>query len=246
MKLTEVAEQQNQNTTVLEAVANMWHYTKQPVLDTIEIGRPLLRGMRQSNETTIIKTPPTNRSPKDTPQYFHELFDAAFLDLYGFRARSESVFATFKRRDAANYIEDTKTQPIPHAVFPFEPYQILYSGTVNDLYSEAIEEAGLHVYAADILDVDMEEVDFDLSDIDEEDLYPIVQQYIHSNKYKLVSSIADLPDTGAGGGSVVNAEFMIDCNKYLAVSQPVAKKAFQVIQNSSEQQLNKYVQAFVE
>ena len=78
--------------------------------------------------------PRMNRQPTDTSQQVHEFLDDWFNDHFGFRARSQAVFAfgqKVKQGDIDNYGK-------PYMIFPVGDFDYVWSPTVEDLYAQTI------------------------------------------------------------------------------------------------------------
>jgi hypothetical protein len=67
-----------------------------------------------------------DRKPKDTPQEVHDFFDNVFKKKFGWKARSEGVFAS---STPSGLIEYGK----PHLMYPINGYSYLWSYMVKDL-----------------------------------------------------------------------------------------------------------------
>jgi hypothetical protein len=103
----------------------------------------------------IEKTARKNRKPRDTHPSIHNYWDKLFQKKFGWKARSEGVFA---------WITPTTTFYRENFFFPIGKYKILYSPNINDLYvsTEARE------LESDIL---MYNKNFQFESIDQEGYY---------------------------------------------------------------------------
>jgi hypothetical protein len=98
----------------------------------------LFRGMRvnhfaqyhEDNETglkwTILQTR-KNRQPSDTPDEFHELANEFLLQKFGWKPRTDGVFATSSHTEANGY-------GMQHVFFPIGPVDYIWSPHAKDLY----------------------------------------------------------------------------------------------------------------
>lgn len=76
--------------------------------------------------------PRKNRRPKDTSQEYQDDIDKIFFDKFGWRPRSEGIFATSSPSIATLYGD-------LHAFFPANGYKYLWSDVYSDLYSDLFE-----------------------------------------------------------------------------------------------------------
>jgi hypothetical protein len=83
-----------------------------------------------------IKTiyPRNDRKPTDTPVEYHELLDDKFESKFGWRARSEGVFATSDYGQATAYGH-------VYLFFPIGSFKFIWSPKIRDLYMEIDEIA---------------------------------------------------------------------------------------------------------
>lgn len=88
--------------------------------------------------------PRKNRQPKDMIIELQELLDEKFNKKFGWRPRSEGVFATYSDRTATEYGSET------YIFFPVGKYKYLYSPEVDDLYTETETEDILDYASGDI------------------------------------------------------------------------------------------------
>ena len=117
--------------------------TKEDLIDLIQTNcQPFLKEMRQNNIKDFlyrgvnyglnyweVKKTRTDRKPKDTKQKIHELLDDLFLKKFGWRARSQGVFAIGDKLKICQ-----KGYGHHHIFFPIGKYKYLWSPLVEDLY----------------------------------------------------------------------------------------------------------------
>jgi len=68
-----------------------------------------------------------DRRPLNTPEHTHKRLDDLFMKEFGWKARSEGVFCTNKRKQAFGFGE-------PHLFFPIGQYDYIYNEKIRDLY----------------------------------------------------------------------------------------------------------------
>jgi len=95
----------------------------------------LYRGIH-SIDFIELKTPRTDRKPVSTPPEIHRFLDKEFYDLYGWKARSEAVFAINNKMTAGLYGNE-------YIVLPFNGYKFLYNKDVEDLLAWSKASKGL-------------------------------------------------------------------------------------------------------
>jgi hypothetical protein len=71
--------------------------------------------------------PRTDRRPRDTKRWVHDLFDDAFEKKFGWRVRSEAIFATAAKNVADGFGNRA------YLFFPFDGFKIIWSSEVDDL-----------------------------------------------------------------------------------------------------------------
>lgn len=87
----------------------------------------LWRGITQEPSSNIIEmVPRTDRKPKDTKQWLHDKLDDAFKEKFGWRVRSEGIFATSSSNMADQFGKS-------HMFFPFDGFKYVWSIDVHDL-----------------------------------------------------------------------------------------------------------------
>ena len=89
---------------------------------------PMLRGTRDSIPTYKKYDMKGGRQPRNTDIDIHHMLDVMFLKAFGWRARSESVFATFS--DPGDLYGNT------YMFFPFDGYRFLYNPKIKDLWTK--------------------------------------------------------------------------------------------------------------
>jgi hypothetical protein len=87
----------------------------------------LVRGMDISTTKTLFKkSVRKNRQPRNTPPEMHEFLDDMFLKKFGWKARSEGVFASINEQMGSIY-------GYPFVIFPVGNYKLLWSPLIRDL-----------------------------------------------------------------------------------------------------------------
>jgi hypothetical protein len=103
----------------------------------------LYRGIKGSSKKiwTEIK-PRTNRLPKNTPEKIHDLMDAAFKKKFGWKVRSEGVFAV-------NSFDEASIYGKPYLFLPKNGYKYVYSPKIQDLMIYLDSERFINFYSVD-------------------------------------------------------------------------------------------------
>ena len=102
-----------------------------PFLDTIKpiigTGKCFIRRVHSYVPFFVIKTPRTDRKPADTSPEFHNAFDQAFKEKFGWKARSEGVF-TYPVKDIKNCFQGQ------YIFYPIGNFKFIYSPVIDDLF----------------------------------------------------------------------------------------------------------------
>jgi hypothetical protein len=85
------------------------------------------RGLKKSGLWHKI-TPREDRKPLDTKKWAHRILDEYFQSRFGWKARSEGVFAVARYEKAGFYGRE-------YIIFPLDGYKFVYSPDVLDLFS---------------------------------------------------------------------------------------------------------------
>jgi hypothetical protein len=117
----------------MEVIWNTIQKDCQPYLQELE-GTPetfmLYRGMRKNDPVTI-ETTRKDRKPVDSDPRLHNLADEWFNSKFGFKARSQAVFASPS-------VGMTKRYGTVYAIFPIGDFQYVWSPKVNDFYQSTL------------------------------------------------------------------------------------------------------------
>ena len=98
-----------------------------PYFDASPGPRLMFRGMRGRSKTRAFKRGVrADRAPKDTSDKLHKAMDDWFLEKFGFRARSNAMFATGHATVAGTYGS-------LYAVFPIGDFEFVWSPNADDL-----------------------------------------------------------------------------------------------------------------
>lgn len=89
----------------------------------------LYRGAKRDIYDYQINKTRSNRKPKDMPLVIHNKFNNEFNKKFGWKARSEGVFATSDK----NATDDFGSRYI---FIPSEPYSFIYSTVIKDLFTD--------------------------------------------------------------------------------------------------------------
>lgn len=102
-----------------------------PFLKDIRNARNFLyRGMKEQ-KNFVKKKVRTDRSPMNTPEDLHELYDRYFKEKFGWNARSNAVFANGNSLEASQYGRE-------FMIFPIGNYKFVWSPEVEDLFVNPI------------------------------------------------------------------------------------------------------------
>jgi len=83
--------------------------------------------IREENYKKVV--PRTDRKPKDTGVYTHDLLDELFYDKFKWKPRSEGVFVTPSYSEANVYGR-------PYIFFPTNNFKYIWAPKIKDLYNE--------------------------------------------------------------------------------------------------------------
>lgn len=131
-------------------IVNILERDCKPFLDELveyEID-PIWRGsinMDDTGHTGIwLKSSRSNRLPKDMDDRVSGIFDDAFMHMFGFKLRSQGVFASKNPSDAATYGKLINTSKRPryqgHLFFPIGSYSVFWNKKIQDLFSDIENE----------------------------------------------------------------------------------------------------------
>jgi hypothetical protein len=112
------------------------------------------------------------RTPLHTPQHIHDLTDSWFESRFQIRARSTTLMCS-------TYINQAKTYGTLTMLEPAEPYSLIYSPIVNDLYAKMLKDK-LNTSKTDR--------------ISKED----IEKYLDVQQYKMVHSSEDVDPSFRG------------------------------------------------
>ena len=95
-------------------------------------GNWLYRGVRNPQHLFGIRKVRQNRKPVDNSKDVHRYFDKVLYEMFGWRARSNSLFCTGSISQTGDYGE-------PYVIFPIGKYNYLHSDVIFDLYLDLIK-----------------------------------------------------------------------------------------------------------
>lgn len=145
-----------------------------------------------------------DRKPRNTDPTVHTILDLVFLELFGWRARSEGVF-THTSPDTAVYFG------MPGVFFPIGKYEYLYSEKVSDLTMELEKENVL-------FDIDDSQMSIDFKKLDSEERYKEIKRIIEKQNYK---------EKGLYNTSIsLKSEIMFNCDSYYLVDGNIVHDIF--------------------
>ena len=216
MKLTTLYESQ----MTLEEAAKIFHeecepfrkYSKHDFSRDIDY-HGLYRGMEMDDLAKVCRVR-KNRKPSDTPIEFHNIMDDWFNKKFGIRFRSNAMFAVQNERLASQYGS-------LYNVFPIGEFDICSSNEIIDLYEELLRDCTNYVAVFKLNHINTENSSFiyDFAKKYSEDYEPYLNRMLELANYKLNTPLNDIADT---------SEVMINCNKYLAVSNKKVNQMLEV------------------
>ena len=124
MKIIELFEEEGFDQ---DAIVELIRRDCKPYFDASPGNRMMYRGMRGKSKTKSFKgTVRADRAPRNTPEPLHKVMDDWFMDKFGFRARSNAMFATGHATVAGAYGS-------LYAVFPIGDFKFVWSPVIDDL-----------------------------------------------------------------------------------------------------------------
>lgn len=99
--------------------------------------RFLYRGLhkKQPVDKIILKKPRKMRKPKDTSLNIHKIADKVFLENFGWKVRTQGVFATSDYDASKQYGANNHV----HIIFPFDGFEYVWSSKVEDAYTDIFD-----------------------------------------------------------------------------------------------------------
>lgn len=148
-----------EETTDLQSLVNMLKRDCKPFIREIKpIGRFLYRGWMPKRMSDLDsygdnilyyrRKTRTDRKPLDNYRSMHDKFDVAFQERFGWKARSEGIFATGNMDDAHNYGE-------LFLLFPIGEFKFIWSPKILDLYTNIRNHISARLGKSRVPDVDM-------------------------------------------------------------------------------------------
>lgn len=233
MRLNELKLIENDDTQSSQVATMLLNNASKAALGTVKRGQLLWRGTFSTVEGVELKQLQGSRSPKDMPEDVHHKTDDLFEQYFGVRPRSQALFAT----DAFGNAELFGNNNV--AVFPVEPFEIIYSPYASDLYSwytnpinniKRYPQLGIDKdpYVEHLSNTDGADQDQVLEDI----YFELLEYMLSSGAFYKTSSIADIPNSNGIIDHVM--ELMIVCNKYYVVKDGLAQDVFAQLQEMVE------------
>lgn len=182
-------EQSIDESNYLEVIEKKCH----PFIDDIRSANGYLYTGRNSSKLIINRNVRKDRRPKDTPTLIHNISDKYFMEKFGVKARSSTIFCTGNMWTAADYGH-------PYIIFPVGKYEIIWSTKVKDFTTYVTSEKNFKKYAKKYKKVGTEEErDKQLNKFIED----TIDRYKTGNLKKAVKS---------------ENEVMLVCDEYIGVS----------------------------
>lgn len=149
-----------------------------------------------------------NRLPRDTSNTVHQIADDMFEDKFGWKARSQGVFATSDYTTALNYGGD---QGEVFIFFPVGNYDFIYSGAIDDFIEIDIDIR--HKWKEDKLEMSKEYNEVKEKFIREE-LWDNIQTYKDDNLKHAIET---------------KHEIIFNCNEYYLFKDAMLPKLIDLI-----------------
>lgn len=105
-------------------------FVKDLAKDKSKLSHRLLFSGRNNSKDYFTGKVRSDRRPKDTDEFVHEIFDELFNKNFGFRARSNAIFCTGRESTAKSYGSNV------YIIFPKGQYKFVYNPKIIDLYME--------------------------------------------------------------------------------------------------------------
>lgn len=168
----------------------------------------------------------TDRLPKDMKMAIHQTLDDAYEEVFGWRARSESVFVSGDLHQASHYGN-------VYIILPMGNYRFAYNVSVRDQFEIMNHIGGFEWWAKNeirqnpIWKDEVEKFKKEHDDMDDSDIrYASVMDVYKKNEKKLrqmynnlfVSVVKGYTDKDLLKGIKSKVEIMLNCKKYLAVN----------------------------
>jgi hypothetical protein len=104
------------------------------------------RGMKKPypQDEMVKIIPRSDRIPKDTQQELHDVADMILKEKFGWKPRSEGVFATSSYVEAHAYSNKN-----PHIIFPVDGFKYIWSPKITDAYTNIFQKMEDEGYYAD-------------------------------------------------------------------------------------------------
>jgi hypothetical protein len=119
----------NENSISVEEAVEMIKDDCAPYFKLAQASKPLYRGTEKLIADIATIFPRKDRKPKDIPREFHDYLDKELQKKFGWKPRSEGVFATSDILQAEAYGKS-------YLFFPIGDFKFIWSPDIRDLYIE--------------------------------------------------------------------------------------------------------------
>jgi hypothetical protein len=129
-----------------------------PFIKELQSGKNFLVRMGPKyavKQDIIVTSPRKNRRPTDSPQHIHEEMDDMLKSKFGWKPRSEGLFAWIVQRKGSSSFW-TSNWRSSRLVFPVGSYKYVYSPEIKDVYNKY---ENFQSNVASSFDVDPDDVD---------------------------------------------------------------------------------------
>jgi len=190
----------------------------------------LYRGIKKSfnkddsfigDRNYFIGTVRKDRRPKDLSIDLHVLFDNAFEEVFGWKARSQGLFTSGHKSDTSSYGR-------PYVVFPIGQFNFIYSKEITDLYTDLDNSLrNYNIITKYNLKIKNKKKLIKMWDSYDEDYQHRAQLRIQMLKQypEIVKALVaqEYTDKNLSEGLKAHNEIMINCDKYVAVYYDIFK-----------------------
>jgi hypothetical protein len=184
--------------------------------------RALYRGIRGAHQSFIKKEVRQDRKPLATRNELHFAADESFERVFGFKARSQAIFATGLTSDAEYYGN-------VYIIFPIGKFQFVWSKKIGDLYGNFMkrkfdktpDDPGQYTFTN--MEPKYTEKERKLKETDPFKWETTVMLKHLDKQVKKLYQTNDLPSAIWS-----HNEIMIHCKSYYAVSAEFALKQFKI------------------
>ena len=175
------------------------------------------RGFQENIEDIEEITRRKGRNPKDLGIYTHNEIDSNLFDIFGWKPRSEGVFATVGIALAKAYNTPSSTfenRKNPYIFFPIGDYSYVFNKDITDIYD---------TYDNECLDIKWDEEDYrdmyyDVKDITDEDIEIMRQEKIDEQESRKQEIIDGYQKNRLQDSYPHSVEVIFNCDTYYLIN----------------------------